>query len=264
MRNPKPNKVDQSFSNSNRWFVCLRDDLAAKTRLFFFPYAGGGPPAFGRWAVEFPSNMEVWTAHYPGRGSRYNEPPIKEFDILLDELYKTIRPLLNKPFAFFGHSMGGLIAFELARKLRQQNLSLPQTLFISACAAPQILNPHPPIHTLPNREFIKSLQSLNDIPAEILNNAELMQLILPSLRADFEAVENYQYTSNEPPLTCPIIAFGGHDDPRVSREQLEGWAVHTNDFRSRYFPGDHFFINTARKSVIDSIVSETTLSYARR
>lgn len=249
MKNPKPDKVDQSLANSNRWFVCLQAELAAKTRLFFFPYAGGGPPAFGRWAVEFPSTMEVWTAHYPGRGSRYNEPPIKEFDILLDELYKAILPLSNKPCVFFGHSMGGLIAFELARKLH------PQILLVSGCGAPHIPDPNPPTHNLPDDEFVKSMQKLNGIPDEVLNNAELMQLILPSLRADFEAVENYRYTPNDP-LPCPIVAFGGLDDSHVSREHLEGWAMHTNDFKSQYFSGDHFFINAKRKAVIDAIVSE--------
>jgi len=167
---------------------------------------------------------------------------------MLDELYKAIQSLSDKPYVFFGHSMGGLIAFELARKLQ------PQILFVSGCGAPHIPDPNPPIHNLPNDEFIKSLQRLNGIPGEVLNNAELMEIILPSLRADFELLENYQYTSNDR-LVCPIIAFGGLDDSHVSREHLEGWALHTNNFKSQHFPGDHFFINTERKAVIDSIVS---------
>jgi medium-chain acyl-[acyl-carrier-protein] hydrolase len=250
--------VNQPPSHSNQWFVCPRVNPNAETRLFLFPYAGGGPPAFSKWSAELPNTVEVWTAHYPGRGSRYNEPPIKEFAIMVDELYQAIQSLLDKPFAFFGHSMGGLIAFELARKLPQLHI-----LFVSACGAPHMPDPHPPIHTLPKDGFVKSLQELNGIPAEILNNTELMELILPSLRADFEVVENYQYTSGNR-LACPIIAFGGLEDPRVGRERLEGWALHTGNFKSQYFPGDHFFINTARKSVMDFIVAEMTLLYAKR
>jgi len=247
--------MNRPLSNSNQWFVRLQTEAKAETRLFLFPYAGGSPATFGRWAVDLPNTVEVWTAHYPGRGSRYNEPPIKELNTMVENLYQAIQSLLDKPFVFFGHSLGGLIAFELARKLHQQNLPLPQILFVSACAAPQLLNLHPPFHTLPKDEFIKSLRELNGFPDEVLNNAELMELILPSLRADFEIIGNYQHTSNDR-LPSPIIAFGGLEDPRVSRELLEGWASHTNNFKSQYFPGDHFFINIARKPVIDFITDE--------
>lgn len=169
---------------------------------------------------------------------------------MLDALQQAIQPLLDKPFALFGHSMGGLIAFELARKLQ------PQALFVSGCSAPQIPDPNPPIHNLPDDEFIKSLQKLNGIPDEVLNSAELMELVLPSLRVDFEVLENYCYTPNGKQLTCPIITYSGLEDSHVNREQLEGWEMHTNNFKLQLFPGDHFFINTERKAVIDSITAE--------
>ncbi len=209
--------------------------------------------------------METWIAHYPGRGSRYNEPPIKELITLVEKINEAIQPLLDKPFIFFGHSLGGMVAFELIRHLRQRKLPQPNILFVSACGAPQLPDPHPPIHTLPDAEFIKSLQELNGIPAEVVDHSELMKLLLLTLRADFEAIESYQYTSNEPPLTCPIIAFGGHDDLRVSQESLEGWASHTNSqFSSQYFPGDHFFINTSKEAIIASIITKISTSHAKR
>jgi len=228
-------------------------------RLFFFPYAGSGPTVFNKWSVGFPSNMETWIAHYPGRGSRYKEPPVKELIALVEKIDDAIQPLLDKPFIFFGHSFGGMVAFELIRHLRRLKLPQPNILFVSACSAPQLPDPHPPIHALPDTEFVKSLQELNGIPAEVANHSELMELLLPMLRADFEAIESYQYTANEP-LNCPIIAFGGDDDPRVSRESLDAWNSLTNaNFRSQYFPGDHFFINTARESVIAFMITAITL-----
>ena len=152
-----------------------------------------------------------------------------------------------------------MVAFELIRHLRRLKLPQPNILFVSACSAPQLPDPHPPIHTLPDTEFIRSLQKLNGIPVEVANHSELMELLLPMLRADFEAIESYQYTANEP-LNCPIIAFGGDDDPRVSRESLDAWNSLTNaNFRSQYFPGDHFFINTARESVIAFMITAITL-----
>jgi medium-chain acyl-[acyl-carrier-protein] hydrolase len=219
---------------------------------------------FGKWLADLPGSMETWIAHYPGRGSRHNESPIKELDELVGFLSQAIQPLSDKPFALFGHSMGGLVAFELARQLRKNDLPQPIALFVSGCGAPHLPNPHTPIHTLPDAEFLKALQAFNGIPAEAMNLPELMELLLPTVRADFKAVESYVYDPNQSSLDCPIIAFGGLDDPRVSQEDIEGWALHTtSSFKSQYFPGDHFFINTARDALIASIFSELTATYAK-
>jgi medium-chain acyl-[acyl-carrier-protein] hydrolase len=124
-------------------------------------------------------------------------------------------------------------------------------------------DPHPRIHALPEPEFLTSLENLNGIPAEVSQHTEMMELLSPMIRADFEAVENYHYDPAEPPLDCPIVAFGGAEDPRVSRERLEAWAVQTRSrFETIYFPGDHFFINSARDSVLRSVSEEITASYS--
>jgi len=196
-------------------------------------------------------SLDVYIAHYPGRGSRFKEPPIRHMQVLVDSLLRAIRPLLDKPFAFLGHSFGGLVAFELAREIQ------PQVLFISGCEAPHIPNPHPLIHDLPDGEFMETLQKFKGTPAQVADHSELMRLLLPMLRADFEAVENYRPNSHQ--LSCPIIAFGGLEDSHVRREHLEGWASHTNaGFKSQFFPGDHFFINTEYDSIIASIKTELT------
>jgi medium-chain acyl-[acyl-carrier-protein] hydrolase len=240
-------------SGANKWLVCPKPNPAAGSRLFIFPYAGGGPAAFSTWSA---ARFETWTAHYPGRGSRFNEPPLKDLDSLVEGLAQALQPRLDKPFIFFGHSLGGLIAFELARRLRRHNLPQPKTLFVSACGAPHIRDPHPPIHALPDAEFLDVMKKLDGIPTEILNHPEALRLLLPIVRADFEAVEMYRFDPHPPPLDVPIIAFGGLNDPRVSRERVEGWASLTiSAFRSHFFPGDHFFIHTARETIIESITA---------
>jgi len=249
--------VNHSSSKANNWFVCPQVNPKAATRLFIFPYAGGGPTAFWKWAAGFPDHLETWIVHYPGRGSRYNESPVKEIGVLVEGLSQAIRSFLEKPFVFFGHSLGGLIAFELIRSLRQENLPEPNILFISACGAPQTPDSHAPIHGLPNAEFLEALKGLKGIPAEVLDHTEIMDLLLPILRADFEAVERYNYKPNVPLLDCPIFAFGGDDDQRVSHTSLESWADQTNStFRSKYFPGGHFFINNKKDAIIQSITDE--------
>lgn len=244
----------------NRWLVCPQPNSSATARLFLFPYAGGAPSSFNKWATEFPNDIEVSIVHYPGRGSRFNEPPIKELFVLVEKIANAVQPELDKPFFFFGHSFGAMLAFELARRISPQ----PQILFVSACGAPHIQNLNRPIHDLSDSEFIKSLQELNGLSTEVASNAELMELLLPVLRADFEAIEKYQYTSTEHRLECPIIAFGGSEDFHVDRARLDAWEHHTNvNFKSKIFPSDHFFINTARRLVIDSMLTEMRLHHAK-
>ena len=241
----------------DRWYVCPQPNPTAAIRLFFFPYAGGGPTAFTGWLDQIPDTLEAWFTHYPGRGSRYKESPISNFDTLLDNLAQSIRPLIDRPFAFFGSSMGALVAFELSRRLRLENLRPLQILFVAACGAPQIPDPNPLMHDLPDPEFLNALQELNGTPPEISQFPELMQLLTPMLRADVTAFETYRYKPDERPLGCSIFAFGGIADSRVSRERLEGWAAQTNSrFETIFFPGDHFFVNTAKNSVMGRVTEE--------
>jgi medium-chain acyl-[acyl-carrier-protein] hydrolase len=251
--------------NSNHWFICPRANPEAEIRLFLFPYAGAGPTAFNQWTSGFAGSVEIYIAHYPGRGSRHQEAPIKEIRTLAGRFSQAVQPLSDKPFAFFGHSLGGLVAFELTRLLHQENLPAPRMLFVSACGAPQLPDPNPPIHNYPDREFTKSLQDLNGFPSELLHQPEVMQLLLPILRVDFEAVESYQYQPDISALHLPVVALAGLDDPRVSRDRIEGWASQTDaGFRSHYFPGDHFFIHAGREAVIATIASELISAHEKK
>lgn len=250
--------------DANKWFVCPQMNADAETRLFLFPYAGGGPGVFRKWAFELPGYVEAWVGHYPGRGSRHQEAPINRMTALAESLSAAMKPLLDRPFAFFGHSFGGLVAFELVRQLRRQNYPQPQILFVSACGAPHLANPHSAIHGLTDDEFLKSLIQLNGIPPELSNRRDVMQLLLPMLRADFEAFETYAYPFGEARLDIPVVAFGAQSDARISRERIEGWRLQTNSsFKSHYFPGDHFFINSAKEPVIAFIAAEMMSSYEK-
>jgi medium-chain acyl-[acyl-carrier-protein] hydrolase len=198
---------------------------------------------FRGWASGLPADVEVCAVQLPGRGTRLTERPFTRLAPLVEALAEALVPLLNMPFAFFGHSLGSLISFELARHLRKAYGVQPVRLFVSAAPAPQIPRRCAPVHALPEKEFLAELRQLKGTPTEILEHKELMAIMLPLLRADFAVYETYEYRA-ETPLTCPISAFGGLDDRRVIEGDLEAWRIHTDGFFSlRMFDGDHFFLN---------------------
>ena len=243
-------------STPERWFVCARPEPQPRLRLFCFPYAGGGPPIFRAWPEGLPAGVEVWAARFPGRGARLKEVPFTRIGPLVEALAAALEPYLNRPFAFFGHSLGALVGFELARELRRRDRPLPAHLFVSGCGAPHIPYPHPPIHALPDPAFLEELRRLEGTPAEVLAHRELMQLLLPALRADFALRETYT-CAPEPPLDLPITAFGGMEDERVNGERLEAWREQTTKaFTLHMLPGDHFFLNTARSLILQMLGRE--------
>jgi medium-chain acyl-[acyl-carrier-protein] hydrolase len=175
-----------------------------------------------------------------------------------------LAPLLNKPFAFFGHSMGALISYELARHLRRTGAPLPAHLFVSGHGAPHLPDRNPPLHALPQAQFVEKLRELNGTPEEVLRHPELLELLIPILRADFAVCETYVHAP-EPPLDCPISAFSGLGDEYVNREELEGWREQTTGrFSVRLFPGDHFYLNTARPYLLQALARELEQTLAGR
>ncbi|MEM9767571.1 MAG: alpha/beta fold hydrolase, partial [Cyanobacteria bacterium P01_D01_bin.71] len=162
---------------------------------------------------------------------------------LMPRLETALQPWLDKPFIFFGHSLGGLIAFELARSLRHHQQSLPEALWVSAARAPHLPAMEPIMHTLPEADFIAELRRYSGTPNEVLDNAELMGLLLPMLQADFALLETYDYQA-QAPLPCPITAFWGDRDAIVSFEEIEPWQRHTDKtFTLEKLAGDHFFVD---------------------
>lgn len=231
------------------WIALPRLDHTARLRLFCLPYAGGGAGIFQGWSTGLPADIEVCPVQLPGREIRMMEPAFRHIDPLVDTLVPALLPYLDRPYAMFGHSMGALIAFEVARRLTGRHGLPPRWLFVSGHRAPQLPDPDPPIHHLPDEQFIAELRRLKGTPEEILQHAELMQLLLPRLRADLALAETYTYRADAP-LACPISAFGGSRDSEVSLAELEAWHEQTTDrFRSRLIPGDHFFLQSGRATL---------------
>lgn len=227
-------------------FLIPRPRQNAKLRLFCFPYAGGSPHVFRDWPEFLPKEVEVCAAQLPGREMGRRDTLHTEAAPVVDMLTEALAPRLDVPFAFFGHSLGALLAFLCARQLRRRYNLLPLQLFASGRSAPHWTRREKPFYDLPQDVFIQRLKGLGGTETTILEDAELMGLLTPILRADFQMNETYEYTP-EPALDCPISAFRGARDELMSYDEVAAWREHTTGtFRLRTLPDGHFFITTAR------------------
>jgi medium-chain acyl-[acyl-carrier-protein] hydrolase len=196
---------------------------------------------FYRWPDQLPDTVEVCCANLPGRGKRIFDPPFESMAALQSALVPQV-PVADKPFAFFGHSLGAQVAFELAMRVRERYGTEPNHLFVSGCFAPHTPHPHP-IHHLEDPEFLRELRLLGGVPQDVADDSELMELMMPMLRADFTVAETY-HRGTDFPLTCPITAFAGDNDPIASADAVASWKEHTTgSFNVKVYPGDHFFIH---------------------
>lgn len=253
-------KPSNALQMPHPWIPGYKLNPVAEYRLFCFPYAGGSAGAFRTWNRDLPPNIELCPVELPGRGTRFNEMPLTSMDELVKAIAAGILPLLDSPFAFYGHSMGAWVSFELTRWLRQECGLQPIHLFLSARRAPQMPAPHPPIHALPNAEFIEQIRLYNGMNPALLEDAEFMELILPVLRADFAVLETYNYNQQKP-LEVPISVFGGWSDGNTSPESLQAWESHTDrSFSRQMLPGDHFFLSSAQSSLLAAIATQINAS----
>lgn len=238
------------------WLSYYKPQPQAKLRLFCFPYAGGSALIYRRWTESLPPSVEVCPFQLAGRGTRMAEPPQTHLLSLAQSVYQDILPMLNKPFVFFGHSMGALLSFELTRLLRRARGLTPEHLFVSAAIAPHRRENESQLSELPDDELLMKLYKYNGTPKEVLDNEELMQLLLPLLRADFKLLDTYDYIP-EPPLECPLTVFGGAEDKAVKQELLEAWREQTTGpFTLKMLPGDHFFIQSEQSLFLQTLSKE--------
>lgn len=237
---------------AERWFRRVSHS-SARMRLFCFPYAGGNARMFREWHEWCEPDVEVIAIELPGRGINSRTPVIDSMSTLIERLLPVIDPLLDKPFALFGHSMGALISFELSRALRATGRKTPLRLFASGMRAPHLRSGYQ-IHDLPDKQFVEALRSLNGTPAEVLGDNSLLDMFLPLLRADLRLAETYQFMP-EPPLQHPITVFSGINDVTAPPERLNEWQRHTRSSCTvRLLDGDHFFIQQSAHLVAASIL----------
>jgi len=232
--------------------------------LICFPYAGGAASAFRDWQPDLPGDVRLCPVHLPGRGKRFREAPVRRLNDLVDMVGPALIPLLDTPFAFFGHSMGALLAFEVTRWLRREGSWRPEAIHLSGSRPPdaRVLD-DPPSHALPETEFIARLRELNGTPVELLDDAEARALLIPVLRADFESVHHYEYIP-EAPLAIPIYVYGGLRDAIAPAEALTPWSRQTTGpFACHHFNGGHFYIQECRGAFMERLSVDLARNQAR-
>lgn len=234
------------------WVTFPRPNKSAKLRVYCFPYAGGGASIFRTWWQDLPSDVEVAAIQLPGRDLRISEPPHVRLSTLVPALADALAPTLYRPYVFFGHSLGALVSFELARELRRRGAPQPQHLLVSGRPAPQIPSGLRR-HELSHGQFVEWVRQLNSIPEPLWKEPDLIAMILRVMRADIAVNDAEDYVA-EPPLDCPISAFGGIEDAMASRDEVAAWKAQTRGtFSMEMVPGGHFFFQTARQRFMSSL-----------
>ena len=250
------------MSKHQSWVVRPHPHPSASIRLFCFPRAGGGVSSFRGWSADGHPDMEITFIQLPGRETRLREEPVTSMPDLVASIADDIGPSLDKPYAFFGHSLGAKIAFEAARELRRRNLAEPAHLFVAASAAPSVPWNHPSLHSLDDLSLLHAInQRYGGVPEEIFQHRDLYALLVPALRADMKIIETYRYV-NETPLSIPVTCFCGTDDPMTPQHEALEWQQHTTSvFRLDMLPGDHFFPTQLRSSILATIAAELNLQH---
>jgi medium-chain acyl-[acyl-carrier-protein] hydrolase len=244
----------------NKWFKKLKASENCKMRLFCFPHAGGSAEAFKHWGKYLPEWIELYSTQLPGRGSRLEEPLTDKMDFIIDQLVNNIYHLLAKPFIFLGHSLGGSIAFELAKKLRKLNYGLPFHLFIVGREGPRI-PPDSPKHNVSNKELIDYLRLQSGTHNDIFNNEDLLELLLPIVRCDLKLADTYfKYYKKEEPLPCPITVFWGTSEVELNEDKVGDWGEEANNnFDVVQFQGHHFFLHEQTSKIIEKLLDDISV-----
>jgi medium-chain acyl-[acyl-carrier-protein] hydrolase len=242
------------------WFPFRRSSPAAKIRLFCLPPAGGGATLFRAWPQLLPPSIEVCAIQLPGREGRIAEDAIPRMGPLVDATASAMAPILDLPFAFFGHSMGALVGFEIVRCLRRLGRGQPMHLFASAVPAPHHPDPDT-IHQLSDDAIVAKLRAEegSGFPEDVLDSPELMEMLLPLLRADAAVTETYEYVAEEP-LACPITVFAGTHDEKMAPEAVRDWRTYARGpFRELILPGGHDFLKTRSPQITQAIARALVL-----
>lgn len=222
------------------WFVCATPRPDAPVRLFCLPYAGAGASVYHRWPAALGPDVEVHAVQLPGRESRIRERPAVE----PADVAAAVAAMADRPFALYGHSMGARIGFEVVRALWRTGARLPARLYVGGCRAPHLrgTGPFDGLSLLPDDELLARLAAGGGVPAEVLAEPELVELLLPVLRCDFGWLDSYVHSA-QPPLPVPVVAFAGTGDVAVAVEEVAAWERHTERFVLHRIDGGHFFLH---------------------
>ncbi|MCY7296759.1 thioesterase II family protein [Alteromonas sp. a30] len=238
---------------SNNWFVVSKPRPQAQLRLICFPYAGGNANTFGQWSDTLYNNVEVVAIQPPGRANRLSEPAFDNMQDLVDALMQHFPSVLDKPYMLFGHSMGARVAFEVLLACVERDLPLPKHFIASGSRAVQIPDLDKLTTGLSDDAFIERLRDLEGTPEVLLQNAELMELFLPLLRAEFTLSESYRF-EGDVQLDVPLTVFGGVEDSGVDKDRLLAWQQHfVPEMNLSMFPGGHFFLEHEQKLVLERL-----------
>ncbi|KQN69156.1 hypothetical protein ASF04_16560 [Duganella sp. Leaf61] len=235
------------------WFIKLQHTPKARIRVFFFHYAGGGASIFRGWERHFSREVDVFAVQSPGRENRYSAPPIASLERKVALLHEEIAPYLDLPCIFVGHSMGAMLAFELARAIEAGGIDRPAHVVLSAARAPHLPRIKPLMGGLSHDEFIEQVKMFSRTPDEILDNREIMEVFMPMLRADFTLSESRVFQP-EPRLQAPATVFSGVDDDAVPIADAEAWdrlLAQGADYLA--FDGGHFFIHSEQARFVAAV-----------
>lgn len=225
----------------------------APLRLVCFPHAGGAASYYHRMSRTLSAETDVLAVQYPGRQDRRGEPCVGDLAKLADLVLEEIHPWADRPLAFFGHSMGALLSFEVARRLEHEGVTL-STLFVSGRRAPHLTR-HGDIHLRSDDELVAAVRKLNNGDLRLLDDPEARDLLLPPLRSDYRAVETYRYEPGTA-LGCPVVVLTGDQDPQVACDEARAWREHTTGaFELRKFPGGHFYLDTHATAVTEVVAT---------
>lgn len=240
-------------ADGDRWLRRLGQGEGIRFRIFCFPYAGGSASMFRSWPALLPPSVGLAAVQLPGRDDRFGERPCSEMSPLLEGIMDAMRPHLDLPYALFGYSFGAQVSFNLAHALLAAGLPGPGGLFVAASPGPSEQCPVP-AWTESDAGLTSYLRDLGGTPSAVLDNPELLQLVLPALRADLTALATWPYRAR-PALPMPIHAFSGEQDESSAAPRLmASWRRETSGrFQHTILPGGHFFVNNALPALAAAI-----------